>query len=141
MIPSCFNEQVDYTAEIQKYVHCALNIYEQMDLQKQKKSTKLLDGHIKIKSTRIVIHPFSNKNLTIKGSFMFLHTKKTIIHWCLKNLLKKIDSSQNMCFKLLIDLIKLYDMQQSIQNLTISVLLCTSIGLKGSEIPRAGLRN
>lgn len=54
---------------------------------------------------------------------------------------KKIDSSQNMYFKLLIDLIKLYDMQQSIQNLTISVLLCTSIGLKGSEIPRAGLRN
>lgn len=37
MIPSCFNEQVDYTAEIQKYVHCALNIYEQMDLQKQTK--------------------------------------------------------------------------------------------------------
>lgn len=137
MIPPCFNEQVDYTAEIQKYVHCALNIYEQMDLQKQKKSTKLLDGHIKIKSTRIVIHPFSNKNLTIKRSSMFLHTKKTIIHWCLKNLLKKIDSSQNMYFKLLIDLIKLYD----IQNLTISVLLCTSIGLKGSGIPRAGLRN
>lgn len=80
MIPSCFNEQVDYTAEIQKYVHCALNICEQMDLQKQKKSTKLLDGHIKIKSTRIVIHLFSNKNLTIKGSFMFLHTNKTIIH-------------------------------------------------------------
>lgn len=80
MIPSCFNEQVDYIAEIQKYVLCALNIYEQMDLQKQKKSTKLLDGHIKIKSTRILIHPFSNKNLTIKGSFMFLHTKKTIIH-------------------------------------------------------------
>lgn len=76
MIPPCFNEQVDYTAEIQKYVHCALNIYEQMDLQKQKKSTKLLDGHIKIKSTRIVIHLFSNKNLTIKGSFMFFTHKE-----------------------------------------------------------------